>query len=323
MRLQRATERFNLYLQPTLHLEHFSDRRFSRSDDQGISAEGVWLWERSNLDISTLLRDQSTLTSELLSTGIFDFNTRRRDEEVNASWSYGYTERRVFSLTAGYQNSRYHGDVSNTLLQDSQYSTVGASERFVVTPRLSFSVSASVGRYQSPDSVFSSRSDSLETGLVVQASERTRVSAQLGVNRRSDQLSSENGFVGELSIAHNSQTGGFNLSAGRSVAPSGFGVFTQTDQAQLDMSRALSERLTLSSTLTAFRTTSAFRFFTLADRTYEQARLGLSWQADEQWSLGASAGLNRAESQLIPGTPHGWQVVLQSVWRPKPRSISR
>ncbi len=321
MRLRRATERFDLWLLPQLHIQRFSDRRFDRSDDAGLTSEGTWLTERSTFDVSSLIRDQSTLTSELFSTGIFDLNTRRRDERLNASWAFAYAEHRVFSLTSGFQSSNYHGN-STTSLQDSKYSTFGASERFIVSERLSFSLDASAGKYVTPDAAFATRSDSLSVGFMRRLSERTRVTGEFGVNRRTDRFSSTNGFVGQLSIARSTETGGFSLSAGRNVAPSGFGIFTQTDQAQLAVSRGLAPRWNLNASLSVYRTSSAFQSFNLADRTYSQLNVALTWQANEYWSIGTTAGADRAVSNTgLPAS--GWHLGLQSVWRPMPNSLSR
>ena len=322
MRLQRTTERFDLSLLPQLRVQRFSDRRFDRSDDGGLTAPASWLTERSNIDVSAVLRDQSTLTAEIFSTGIFDLNTRRRDEQVSASWAFSYAERRVFSLTSGFQSSDYHGNAA-TSLQDSRYATFGASERFILSERLSMSLDASTGEYRTPDAAFATRSDSISVGFMESLSERARVTGEFGVDRRTDQFSSTNGFVGQLAVSRSTDRGGFSLAASRSVAPSGFGIFTQTDQAQLSMNRALGPRLSLNSTLGVYRTASAFQSFSLVERTYSQASVALVWQASEYWTVGAHVIASRADSGSALSAASGWQLGLQSTWRPRPNSLSR
>jgi len=88
MRLQRSTERFDLSVLPEVHLQRFSDPRFDRSDDGSLTTDGLWRTERSQFELNGVLRDQSTLSSEIFSTGVIDLNTRRRDEQANASWSF-------------------------------------------------------------------------------------------------------------------------------------------------------------------------------------------------------------------------------------------
>jgi hypothetical protein len=110
MRLERATERLQLLLLPDIELQRFSDRRFNRSDSGGSTAELIWTGPLTSLDLSGLLRDQSTLASELISTGIVDLHTRRRDEQLGGSWSYAYAERWALSLFSSYQSQTYHGD---------------------------------------------------------------------------------------------------------------------------------------------------------------------------------------------------------------------
>ncbi len=116
------------------------------------------------------------------------------------------------------------------------------------------------------------------------------------------------------------------------MQPSGYGLFTQVDQATLSASRDLAPRLALGLQAQVYRDTSAFRSpfisFTYADRTYSQAYLRLSWQQTPVWTLALQLLYDRADSPASFFTPlglhaHGWQVSLQSVWAPYGASISR
>jgi hypothetical protein len=102
---------------------------------------------------------------------------------------------------------------------------------------------------------------------------------------------------------------------------------TQSDEVLLSATRALGPRLSLDCSAGFYRTTSAFRSFSLADRRYAQIGMGLSWQATEQWSIGARVSGSRANSTgfsgVTLGTADGWQAGLSSVWSPARRSISR
>lgn len=322
MHLERATERLQLLLLPDIELQRFSDRRFNRSDSGGSTAELIWTGPLTSLDLSGLLRDQSTLASELISTGIFDLNTRRRDEQLGGTWSYAYAERWALSLFSSYQSQTYHGNAT-TALQDNELTSFGATEKYIVSERLALTLTASSGHYTTEESFFDTRSDSATVGFIWSSSERNTLTGNFGWNRRTDRISRSNGFVGQLAFTRSWEAGNVSLSAGRSVVPSGFGVFSQTDQVQANASRALSERLTLGAALSWYRTTSAFESFFFDEHSYAQARLSLSWQANEYWSIGCDLEANRQDLPLADTEGHGWHAGLSASWHPLKYSFSR
>ena len=323
MRLVHATERLQLLLLPELALQRFSDRRFDRSDNDALSARATWTGMLTSFDLSASLRDQSTLSSELLSTGIFDLHTRRRDEQIGGTWSYAYAERWGVSLFSSYESQNYHGNAT-TPLQDNRLTTFGLSEKYIATQRLSFTASASSGHYVTEQSSFDTRSDSASAGFILSLSERNQITGDFGWNRRTDQFSRSSGFVGQLLVSRSSETGSLSFSAGRSVVPSGFGVFSQMDQVLLSASRGLSERLTLGAALSWYRTQSAFRSVTFDDRSYSQVRVSLTWRADPYWSIGAQLEGNRADSTLSADPiAQGWRAGLVATWQPLERGLSR
>lgn len=322
MRLVHATERLQLLLLPDFALERFSDRRFDRSDGAGLTTEGTWNGELSSFDLSALLRDRSTLTSELLSTGIFDVHTRRRDEQLAGTWSYAYSLRWVASLFASYASQDYHG--ASTTLQDNTLTSFGLSEKYLASEQLAFTASLSTGHYTTQQSFFDTRSDSISAGFLWSSSERNKITGDFGWNRRTDRLSRSSGFVGQISFTRSWEAAGtLSLSAGRQVVPSGFGVFSQTDQAQISVSRGLTERLTVGAGLSWYRTTSAFESFLFEKHSYSHAQIGMTWQANEDWSIGCQVAGSRQDQLLSDQVGRGWRVALLAQWQPLKHGLSR
>jgi hypothetical protein len=322
-RLQVATEDLTLLVLPQWQLQRFSDRRFDRSDDGSLTTEVTWAGLLNSFDVSAVIRDQSTLSAELLTTGYFDLNTRRRDEQYSASWSFAYSERWVASVLATYQSQVYHGNAT-TPLQNNELTNFGVSEKYIWSERLALTATASTEHYLTEESLFDTRSDQLSVGFKATPTERTLISGDFGVNRRTDELSRSNGFVGDFSVSTRSEVGSVSLNAGRSVVPSGFGVFSQMDQALVNATHGLSERLTLGGTLGWYRNQSAFQNFNLEDRTFAQGTVSLSWQADEYWSMSCETEENWSQSRVVAGqTAKGWQVGVSASWRPLKHSLSR
>jgi len=322
MRLQRATERFVLTLRPMGDFQRYSDRRFGNTDDGSLEADASWLEERSTLSLSTTVRDANTLTSELLSTGIIDLHTRRRDELATGAWSYSQTERRTFGVSVSFQSATYHGN-DITPLQDYRYNTYALTERFLLSNRMTLAMDGTYGEYRVSNLADVTRSTGADLALSSNLSERNRLDLLFGINRRTDQFESSNGLIGSVTFARTTTVGSFSLSAGRSVLPSGFGVFSQSDQAQLGYTRALSARLTTSASLSAYRTSSAFQSQSLLQHTYEQSNVGFSWQASEEWSVSSTTQYSRSEGAYGIGNAKGWQFRVSSVWRPRQHSVSR
>lgn len=332
MRLVRDTERWKLALRPFGQLERYTDARLNHTDDEGIDATATWLeTERSSVSLHALLEDASTLYSELTGTGIIHVGQRRRDENVDGTWAFQQSERWTLQLGGTYDSSHYHG-AGATALSDYRQAFGTAAESLAYSERLTFSLSASAGDAHTTGAEQSTRFESLGVGFQWHPTERTSIQGSGGASRQSTGTLSSTTVIGQLSLAYSTELSQFALSAQRQMQPSGFGVFTQTDQATLDWARDLAPRLSLGSELEVYRATSAFRSplisFTFADRTYSEGHLRLSWQQTPAWTLALQLLYDRADSPrsfLIPlGLhAHGWQVSLRSVWAPLGASLSR
>jgi hypothetical protein len=331
-RFERDTERLKLALRPYGQLERYTDARLNHTDGEGIDATATWLQtERSSLRLHALLQDASTLYAELTSTGIIHVGQRRRDEDVDGTWAFQQTERWTLQLGGTYDSSNYHG-AGATALADYRQALGTATESLACTERLTLSLTASAGDAHTTGAEQSTRFESVGAGFQWQPSERASVQGSGGASRQTTGTLASTTVVGTLSISYSTELSRFTLSAQRQMQPSGFGIFTQVDEATLSWTRDLAPRLSLASEAEVYRDTSAFRApfisFTYADRTYSDAHLRLSWQQTAVWTLALQLLYDRADSPrsflIPPGLhAHGWQVSLQSVWAPLGASLSR
>lgn len=331
-RLMRETERWKMVLRPYGQLERYTDARLTHTDSEGIDATATWLeTERSSLSLHTLLQDASTLYSELTGTGIIHVGQRRRDEDIDGTWAFQQNERWTFQLGGTYSGSGYHG-AGASVLSNYRQALGTASESFSYSERLIFSLTGSAGDAHTSGSEESTRFDSLGLGFQWQPSERTSVQGSGGASRQAAGTLISTTIIGALSLAYSTELSSFSLNAQRQMQPSGFGVFTEVDQASLTATRDLAPRLSLGSEVEVYRDTSAFHSpfisFTFADRTYSEAHLRLAWQQTPVWTVAMQLLYDRADSPrsfLIPPGLHarGWQVSLRSVWAPLGASLSR
>lgn len=329
---EHDTERLKLTLRPYGQVERYTDDRLDPTDEEGIEAAANWFeTERSSFKLHTLVQDASTLYAELAGTGIVHVGQRRRDADVDGTWSFQQTERWTLQLGGVYSDSNYHG-AGASVLTDYREASGTATETFAYTEELSFSLTGSAGDAKTGGAEQATRFHSLGSGFQWQPTERATIQGSAGVSRQTTGTLTSTTVVGELGASYSTELSSFTLSAQRQMQPSGFGVFTQVDQGSLTATRALAERLSLSSEAQIYRQTSAFRSplisFTFADRTYYEAHLRLSWQQTPTWSLALQVQYDRAENPVsffIPAglRAHGWLTSLQSVWAPLGASRSR
>lgn len=331
-RFERDTERLKLALRPTGQLERYTDARLSHTDEEGIDATATWLeTERSTFALHSLLEDASTLYSDLTTTGIIHLGQRRRDEDLDGTWSFQQTERWTLQLGGTYTSSNYHG-AGATLLSNYRQALGTAAETFAYTEELNFSLNASAGDAHTSGAEQSTRFRSLGVGFQWQPTERASIQGSAGVSRETTGTLVSTTNVGALSASYSTELSTFTLSAQRQLQPTGFGIFTQVDQASLMATRQLAPRLSLASEAEIYRDTSAFQSpfisFDYADRKYSEAHLQLSWRQTEAWTLALLLRYQRADSPRSFVIPLGlqarsWMVSLQSTWAPRGANLSR
>jgi hypothetical protein len=329
MQLRYATERLTLSLDPQAILQRFSDSEFGNSNDVRLGGALNWLTERSVVAVTSMLSDQTLLSTELATTGIIEPGIRRRDEDATASWTYAQTGTRSLILQASYADTIYRGaGLELTPLQSYRDTTLAASEQFQYSDRLAALVTLSDGNFQAQAEPGTARTVGITVGFKAQLSERTTLNADAGVDRNTLLGTVVQGFAGDLTLTRATDTGNYSLSASRNVAPIGLGEITQSDMLKVAVERDLGPRLSFTSSLGVTRYASVFRFqslvidLTYLDRTYTQLALGLVWRTSETWSLAARAFGNRAEAKTVPNA-QGWQVRLEAQWTPVPHSVSR
>lgn len=329
---EHDTERLQLKLRPYGEVERYSDHRLDPTSEEGIEATGTWLaTERSSFTLHTLVQDASTIYSDLTTTGLIHVGQRRRDEDFDGTWGFKQTERWTLQLESSYNGSDYRG-AGTSALSNYRQSLGTATENFTYTEQVILSLNASAGDAHTTGAEQSTRFESLGTGIQWQPTERVNVQGSVGLSRQTTGGLTSNTTIGELSVSYSTELSNFALTAQRMLQPSGFGIFSQVDQATLTAAHNLSERLSLDAEAQVYRTTSAFTSplisFTYADRTYAESHLRLNWQQTPTVTLALQLQYQRANepvSYLYPTglQAHGWAVSLQSVWAPLGASVSR
>lgn len=247
-----------------------------------FSSESVRTAERSEVDFDIDDPDEIPVddSGRTLDTG-------KRDRlSLTPTFNYQLSQRTLLVLGGEYLDTSYDNDVSQILTGYTQYSGggwLGYSWSKIDT----VSLSAYAGQYEADESSTDSATKTFGIGYERRISERTRFKMLVGGNTSEDRSGDDQtNPVGEISIVHKYTTTRVIASYRRSVNGSGGGGLTVRDAFSLNVSRALSERFTLSGGLRAY-TTDALDSgnINFEERDYLQIRARARWNLSRKVSV--------------------------------------
>jgi hypothetical protein len=322
LRLKRALENMDLTIEPRYALRRFTDASLGNGDDRSVYAGFNWSRERSTVSLTASYFDQSTLTTELLETGIVAADTHRRLEQAGASWNWGLTERRTLIAQLSYMDVSYRGQ-SAALLPGYRYPSATFGERFSFSERGSFTLSAYGSRLQSDTPGNSSHQLGLQGQIVYSLSERMNIDASIGESSRV--LSGESSHGTDASVSMNYSLYSTQASVGytRSLVPYGVGFLVQRQQFTATLTRPLTPYLESSVSFVRVQNNETAVLLRIDRRDYNSLSAGLTWRPTETWSLSARIeGVRTQLADLTGETVTAWRSSMTVRWTPFPRSRS-
>lgn len=233
--------------------------RLERSSNAAVSAgrEDPSLnlsWRRATptggFGLSLGYEKASTRVTEFQDTGLVAADGSRVSQSLAGNWSLALDERRSLAFNASHSAVSYRG---GTL---TDYRSLGAGLTYSMAwderaePYLRLSASR-----HAPDAGAASNSYDFLAGLRLSRSERLNLDLAAGLNRTvssgaSNASGSRGGWQGSVKLDYAlDPRSNFSLDLGRSVASSGGGGFSESDQLAVHWSRALAERDTLGADL--------------------------------------------------------------------------
>jgi hypothetical protein len=316
--VSRKTERLDLGLRTS-----FSGYRYRNDDgldrDEFSTAFSLgWLGERIDWSGAAGATRDTTLTSELGTTGLTQGNQRHENYYASFGPSLQVSERVTAGGRLGMQADRYP-DPDPALVDFSQktgsiYVAYAYSERFTLT------LAGFAGRLESdgPGDRTSNESVTLQAGYVW--GPLLTMQFSVGPSRAKAQGRRENGLVYSASIARGLENGSLSLTAGRSQSPAGRGVLTELEDVRLAYGKQFSERLSGSANVGMTRRTNAIGALRvdLDDVRYRHANLEIGWRLSPNWVLGlAIGGTDQRRSSVFADSAdaRGYDARLSLGWR--------
>ena len=332
LKLQRALESTQIVLEPKFDLRRYSDSIWGPGNDRSLNAGLVWTGERLKLTLTGFIANQTTLSTEVLESGVINGDTRRRTEQANGEWDWSENERRQSFLQLAYLSSNYSGTPLVELeLPGYRYPSAALGERFFFSERMTLSVSAFGDALTSARQGNSSHEAGGQVEFIDQYTEATSFDISIGESRRSLSGQSGSGTNGSVTFTHLLERGSASLSYVRSLVPYGTGVLVERQQFAAALTRPITPELDVNFTLMRLKNNASTVRLGLDRPYYNNALLGLSWKMGESWMLQpqVSAALTKpiaplgSTAPLYDRTVLGWRAQLSLVWQPLPAKKSR
>ncbi|MBV8784985.1 MAG: hypothetical protein JOZ67_12420 [Gammaproteobacteria bacterium] len=281
--------------------------------------------ERGLWTVNVQALTDSTVTSELGSTGITGINRRHYSGVASSSYQYSMSERLSWQLRGSWSTNRY-SNAKQFSLTDSDYTSVQAGPFWNLTEHVQTSLLLETDR-TSPQNRSAQKDYSAFLQVRHTLSERYAWHASAGATRIDPGSSAKTTTtVFELGASRHAENVQWNLEIRRAVLPVGFGLLTRQDQASLSLTTRPSEHGTLSLTVTALRSDPVTTFFYLlpgigvhlqlySGATSENA--SAEWRLDltPRWALSASYDLARAQAGRGRQWADGNQARLGILWQ--------
>jgi hypothetical protein len=259
------------------------------TDDATLSLTSQLRDERNTYGLSAAYIRDSTLQTELATTGIVQARKQRNLVSLSPSWNYSLTERA--SVFAQYRDDqvKYQAGAG---LEDYTNRQATAGYQHLLSERSTATVSGSYNRYETDTGGTLTTSYGLSVGLTHSPVEPLTLGLGIGA-RRSDTTitnmatskTSDDGLTFNASADYKWERTHANVAASRDINPSGTGQVVQTDQLAIGIGHQFSERL--SGNANAAYLLSRYIAGPGSDTEYINLNSSLGWNLDESWRAGA------------------------------------
>lgn len=325
--LKRRTERSELTLKPRLISSRYSDDETLDNDNRYLTAGYHWVGERSDWTMELDLTHDTTLTSELGSTGLVQSNRRHEGSSFSVSPKIMLTERVTGGVQMYVLDNRYI-DAEFTGLVDYRYTALSLFSSFALTDAGSaLTVTAQSGRLTT-EGFFgagaNTRDGSLRLGWSFQPWLLWTASLSAGPSVVETDAGSDSGFVMDGQIKRQGERWSLTAVAGRSQSPTGRGVLTRRDDLQLSFNRSLTERLSANVAARWIRSEdllSQTSGVTSSYVDYAQLNIGASWRLARDWSLSLQLSGNTQNYELATERANGYRAAINLLWNGQPQSL--
>lgn len=318
----RRTERTDLSLQPRLRSSRYRDDDSLNSDDQYVSLAFKHVAERAEWSAAANFTRDTTLISELESTGIVQANRRHEGLTLSGGPSFALTER----VTAGaqlYWMDNHYVDAELSGLVDYEYRALSIFSSLASSELSNLTLTAQGGELVVPDQQSKTRDATLRLGWRHQPWSLWTLELSAGPAYVEAENGSDSGEVFSVDLRRQGELWTITANAGRELAPTGRGVLTRRDQIATDLNRRITDRLSAGISARWIRNQDLLPQPGIAFEEITYARLDLraDWRIAEHWSVALALGGATQEYDSTSGSAENYRASLSIVWNGQPQSL--
>lgn len=294
------------------------------SDDQALRFGARSEGERGAFSFDTQVLRDTSLTSELLDSGLTQLKRRRLSITGGPSWSYALSERLTGQLSAQHQDVDYDADPSEFL--DFRYSTVQGGLQWQLAERQQAHLQLVGSRFEVPDIGNTTDSISLLAGWQWTFSETGTAELLVGARATEEEIDAPagdsttertNGGLFQLRMQRALEDGSFTASLARELTPSSLGQLNQTDRVSLRWRYDLAPLWYFNLGLTGLRSQADNSRFSDRDRKYYAVEPALRWRATRTMSVGLGYRYRWQKYDEQPDAANSNYVALFLSYRPE------
>ena len=270
---------------------------------------GSWAFEGQTLT-------DSTITSELGTTGLTETNRRHYANTLSLNYQYLATERLTCQVQGAWQGTRYT-DALRFGLTDYTYGSALVSATWSFSDRMQGSLALSANRL-APDVGFRQDSDSVTLQLARSITEQYSWRASVGathVDAGSAGTSTDSVF--EAVASRQTERVHWDLSVKRAVLPIGLGFLAPQTSVTLGVTVATTERSVLNLSVAGLRTDEVkfggLVFF--SGTTWAQGSLEWRYNFAQNWTVSGTYQQGRSRDLEHSTWANGGQARLGIVWQ--------
>lgn len=291
----RRTELSEIGLRGRINSSRYADAADLDETDVVLGLSSAYQFGRSRFRLDGQLDYDSTLTSEVSTSGYVQVNKRRERFQLSPSWSYTLSPRTQIETTLSYEEISYE-DVDVIQLFDYSFARMSLTLTHALSERTQALSRFSFDRYDAGQIDTLSDSYGFELGAGHQLSETLTISGFAGLRQARSQIptgfgveeTDNTGPLFQLSLNRRLEVGQFRFSAARSLLPSSSGTLLDTTSLGLGFDYPLGPRWTLSLNADGYRNRTPDGESSSNDRDYLAFSSKLSHRLSRSLSLDLS-----------------------------------
>lgn len=314
------TERTDFTITPRVQLARYNHETDLNTDNGSLTVDFQQKLERGKWSVAGVAAADSTVTSELGTTGITYVNRRHSMGSLDLGYQFFSTERLSWSANVSGQVTRYR-DAELLGLVDYDYGSVQFGPSWGFSELLTGSLSLQASRLN-PDAGAIQNDYGVSAQLRRQFSERYSWRLSVGWTRVDysstpvTPTASSNTVAYDVGATYTGERLSCDLSAKRAVLPIGIGLLAPQTVAALAATLNTSEFSTLTASINGIRTESVYvaEILVYTGATWAQAALEWRYHFTQHWALSVAYQQARARALDVQDWANGKQAKLGVIW---------